>query len=202
MIYYSVLTALAEKPTLGVSPDNYDQKFLVDSQILGAEQSNQILQDLSSAAPIEMTALLESCRGDYTKTPSIINSLGQLTESTAVVLATDWVELTKRSGITVEISGTVLGFTSQSSFIVMNPSNLNRHTTIIVSHLGFPQIRPKIGDHIRAIGTVVIEKSQIILQSPFVELSDRRFSQINVAKLAAVKHRITVLKNLIWQQKS
>lgn len=202
LIYYSVLSALIANPTLGVSPDNYDQKFLVDSQILGAESSSQILQDLINAAPNEMAALLVSFKGEYMNTPSIVLASTNVVESKEVILATDWVELTKKSGITVEINGTVLESSSQNSFVVMKPSNLNRQTTIIIRHLGFPQIRPKIGDHIRAIGTVVVEKSLISLQSPFVELVDKQSSQANEAKYSAVRHRIAFLKDVIQPRRS
>ena len=202
LIYYSVLSALIVNPKLGVSPDNYDQKFLVDSQTLGAGQSNKILQELIVAAPNEMTALLDSFKGEYANTPSIVLARTNIVESTQAILATDWVELTKKSGITVEINGTVLDSTSQNSFVVMKPSNLNRQTTIVIRHLGFPQIRPKIGDHIRAIGTVVVENSLITLQSPFAELVSHQSSQANDAKFSAIRHRIAFLKDAIPPRKS
>ena len=202
LIYYSVLSALIANPTLGVSPDNYDQKFLVDSQILSMGQGNKILQELINAAPNEMTALLDSFKDEYTNTPSIVLASTNVVESTEVILASDWVELTKKSGITVEINGTVLDSTSQNSFVVMKPSNLNRHTTVVIRHLGFPQIRPQTGDHIRAIGTVVIENSLITLQSPFVELVSQQSSQVNDVKFSAIRHRIAFLKDAIQPRRS
>ena len=201
LIYYAVLTALAAKPALGVSPDNYDQKFLVDSQILG--RSSQLLQELIDAAPAEMNELLESFNGAYTDTPTIVRPIKAVAISTQVILASDWVEITKRAGHTIEVHGSILGVTNKNGFLIMAPSNFNRHTTIVVRHLGFPQIRPQLGDVFRAIGTVTVEGSQISIQAPFIEIIDHPSAQVlNDAKFAAVRHRIEILKGALKPRKT
>jgi len=203
LIYYSVLTALAANPSLGVSPDHYDQKFLVDARTLGNPSNSQLLRALIDAAPAELNALIESLKDDYSKTPSIVKAVENFPESTKVILASDWVELTKRSGLTIEINGTVLGSPIKDSFVLMKPSPLNRYTTVAVQDLGFPKIHFKIGDQIRAIGTVRVLNSQIVLLAPYVELIESNSNKSrNDAQFSAASNRIRVLKQALQIRKN
>ena len=192
LIYYAVLSSLAINPTLGQSPDNYDQKFLVDSITLAEGMQNKLVKDLSVAAPLEFGALLDSLNNPYDQTPSIIKTTSLSSHTNPIILASDWMQLHRHIGKTVEIIGFVKQIVKGREFVMTTPSRINRETTVGVVSVNLIHSLPNEGDFIRALGTVNIVKDKIIIRATAVELDNRTVDQIyGIVLTQAIRSRIT-----------
>ena len=192
LIYYAVLSSLAINPTLGQSPDNYDQKFLVDSITLAEGMQNKLVKDLSVAAPLEFGALLDSLNNPYDQTPSIIKTTSLSSHTNPIILASDWMQLHRYIGKTVEIIGFVKQIVKGREFVMTTPSRINRETTVGVVSVNLIHSLPNEGDFIRALGTVNIVKDKIIIRATAVELDNRAVDQIyGIVLTQAIRSRIT-----------
>lgn len=192
LIYYAVLSSLAINPKLGQSPDNYDQKFLVDSISLAEGMKNKLVKDLSAAAPLEFGALLDSLNNPYDQTPSIIKTTSLSSHTNPIILASDWMQLHRHIGKTVEIIGFVKQIVRGREFVMTTPSRINRETTVGVVSVNLIHSLPSEGDLIRALGTVNIVKDKIIIRATAVELDNRAVDQIYGTILTqAIRSRIS-----------
>jgi hypothetical protein len=190
-IYISVLTALANNPKIGQSPDNYDQKFLVDSQILDQGIKNPIVKELLDSAPEEIGNLIDLLNAPYEQTPLIVEPSTVTNQFTPVILSSDWMELFRHVGETVEVTGFIKQLSSNGELTLTNPSAINHGVTVTIRPRRPSRTPIRIGDYIRAVGKVNIELLHVTINSTSITVDNDFFKQGSESVLfAGIRNRI------------
>jgi len=190
-IYISVLTALANNPKIGQSPDNYDQKFLVDSQILDQGIKNPIVKELLDSAPEEIGNLIDLLNAPYEQTPLIVEPSTVTNQFTPVILSSDWMELFRHVGETVEVTGFIKQLSSNGELTLTNPSAINHGVTVTIRPRRPSRTPIRIGDYIRAVGKVNIELLHVTINSTSITVDNDFFKQGSESVLfAGIRSRI------------
>ena len=190
-IYISVLTALLNNPKLGQSPDNYDQKFLVDAPILAQGTENLIVKELFDSAPEEIGNLIDLLNAPYEQTPLIVKPRTDVSRSCPVVLSSDWMELFRHDGETVEITGFVKQLSNNSELTLTNPSEINHEVTVTIRLRGPSHTPIHIGDFIRAVGKVNIKQLHVTINSTSITVNNDFFKHGSESGLfVGIRNRI------------
>ena len=177
MIYFSVLSALMVNPVLGVSPNFYDQKFLIDSPTLTAGLADVRLRALYEAAPTEIESLMAALKSPYSETP-ILAMHGLISyPSGPIVLASDWLELLKHEGQVVQINGLVKRISGEQELVIALPSKINKRITVTItdrrqSVVSMTRKKFKIGDFIRASGKVRVSDKDVVIEAFLIDTSE------------------------------
>ena len=190
-IYISVLTALANNPKIGQSPDNYDQKFLVDSQILDQGIKNPIVKELLESAPEEIGNLIDLLNSPYEQTPLIVQPSTIASQPTPVILSSDWMELFRHVGETVEVTGFIKQLSSNGELTLTNPSAINHGVTVTIRPRRPSRTPIRTGDYIRAVGKVNIKQLNVTVNSTSITVDNDFFKQGSEGDLfAGIRNRI------------
>ena len=175
-IYISVLTALANNPKLGTSPDNYDQKFLVDAPILAQGTENLIVKELFDSAPEEIGNLIDLLNAPYEQTP-LIAKLGptDLSQANPVVLSSDWMELLRHVGEIVEVRGFIKHISPNLEITLTHPSKISNGVTVMVKQRRNLDPPLQRWDYICVIGKVSADQKQINIDATSINVESSLF---------------------------
>jgi hypothetical protein len=171
-IYISVLTALANNPKLGTSPDNYDQKFLVDAPILAQGTENLIVRELFDSAPEEIGNLIDLLNAPYEQTPLIMKPMTDAGQSNPVVLSSDWMELLHHVGEIVEVRGFIKRIMPNNEITLTNPSKISNGITVMVKQRRTLDPPLQLWNYICVIGKVSVDQKQINIDASSIQVEN------------------------------
>ena len=169
LIYFGVLTALISRPELGKNPDNYDQKFLIDSQIARNGLDEDMMRQLHLAAPNEIDRIIEALKNPYDQTPRIFNENAITVKPENAIMASDWMELYRHVNDTVTINGFVKDILGKNKYLLSRDGALNRGGKMTVVSLRSPKTPIRIGDEIYAIGKIRRTTNEYILDAERID---------------------------------
>jgi hypothetical protein len=169
LIYFGVLTALMENPELGKSPDNYDQKFLIDSRIARNGQDDEMMRQLHIDAPDEIDRIIEALKNPYDQTPKIFDENAIAVKPENAIMASDWMEIYRHVNDTVTINGFVKDILGKNKYLLSRDGALNRGGKMTVVSLRAPKIPIRIGDEIYAIGKIRRTTNEYILDAERID---------------------------------
>ena len=171
-IYISVLTALANNPKLGTSPDNYDQKFLVDAPILAQGTENLIVKELFDSAPEEIGNLLDLLHAPYEQTPFIVKPRTDASQFNPVVLSSDWMDLLRHVGKIVEVRGFIKRLMPNNEITLTNPSKISNGITVMVKQRRTLDPPLQLWNYICVIGKVSVDQKQINIDASSIQVEN------------------------------
>ena len=171
-IYISVLTALANNPKLGQSPDNYDQKFLVDAPILAQGTENLIVKELFESAPEEIGNLIDLLNAPYDQTPLIVKPRTDASQSNPIVLSSDWMELLHHVGKIVEVRGFIKRIMPNNEITLTNPSKISNGITVMVKQRRTLDPPLQLWNYICVIGKVSVDQKQINIDASSIQVEN------------------------------
>ena len=171
-IYISVLTALANNPKLGTSPDNYDQKFLVDAPILAQGTENLIVKELFDSAPEEIGNLIDLLNAPYEQTPLIVKPRTDASQSNPIVLSSDWMELLHHVGKIVEVRGFIKRLMPNNEITLTNPSKISNGITVMVKQRRTLDPPLQLWNYICVIGKVSVDQKQINIDASSIQVEN------------------------------
>ena len=171
-IYISVLTALANNPKLGQSPDNYDQKFLVDAPILAQGTENLIVKELFDSAPEEIGNLIDLLNAPYEQTPLIVKPRTDASQSNPIVLSSDWMELLHHVGKIVEVRGFIKRLMPNNEITLTNPSKISNGITVMVKQRRTLDPPLQLWNYICVIGKVSVDQKQINIDASSIQVEN------------------------------
>ncbi len=171
-IYISVLTALANNPKIGQSEDNYDQKFLVDAEILAQGIESCIVKELLDSAPEEISNLLNLLNAPYEQTPFIEKPRTDANQSNPVVLSSDWMELLHHVGEIVEVRGFIKRLLPNNEIILTNPSKISNGVTVMVKLRRTLDPPLQMWNYIHVIGKVSLNQKQINIDATSIQVEN------------------------------
>jgi serine/threonine protein kinase len=190
-IYISVLTALANNPKIGQSPDNYDQKFLLDAQILAQGTDNRIVAELLELAPEEIGSLIELVNAPYEQTPLILKPDEDSNQINPVILSSDWMELFRHVGEIVEVRGFIKRISPNHEITLTNPSKITNGVSVIVRQKRAAGTPLQLWNYIRVIGKVNADQKQINIDSTSIQVDNELFrSGSDKTVLTGIRARI------------
>jgi hypothetical protein len=169
LIYFGVLTALIDNPELGKNPDNYDQKFLIDSQIARNGLEDEMMRQLHTEAPEEIDRIIEALKNPYDQTPKIFEEAVIEVKPENAIMASDWMEIYRHVNDTVTINGFVKDILGKNKYLLSRDGVLNRGGRMTVVSLRAPKIPIRIGDEIYAIGKIRRTTNEYILDAERID---------------------------------
>ncbi len=172
LVYYAVLTSLIKNPKIGAVQTRYEQKFVVDTDMLRAGLSNQTVRALHAAAPTEIGELLTAFHRPYSDTPSIVPAQDFQPHTDPISLSSDWFNLLKHAGKTVEVVGFVKRLSDAGGLVLTLPSQSNRSTSVVLIAKQNSKFRAELGDFVRAHGVVHLSDKTITVVYESIEVNN------------------------------
>ena len=170
LIYFGVLTALISRPELGKNPDNYDQKFLIDSQIARNGLEDEMMQQLHKAAPEEIDRIIEALKNPYDQTPQIFEeAASEVTPETAII-SSDWMELIRQVDKQVTIHGFVKEKMADNKFLIRKHGVFSQGGKLSVVLQKSPKTPIQVGDEILVTGELRRKNDEYMIHASQLEL--------------------------------
>jgi serine/threonine protein kinase len=170
LIYFGVLTALINNPELGKNPDNYDQKFLIDSQIARNGLEDEMMQQLHKAAPEEIDRIVEALKNPYDQTPQIFEeAASEVTPETAII-SSDWMELIRQVDKQVTIHGFVKEKMADNKFLIRKHGVFSQGGKLSVVLHKSPKTPIQVGDEILVTGELRRKNDEYMIHASQLEL--------------------------------
>jgi hypothetical protein len=170
LIYFGVLTALINNPELGKNPDNYDQKFLIDSQIARNGLEDEMMQQLHKAAPEEIDSIIEALKIPYDQTPQIFEEAAlEVTLETAII-SSDWMELIRQVDKQVTVHGFVKEKMAENKFLIRKHGVFSQGGKLsVVLHKSL-KTPIQVGDEILVTGELRRKNDELMIHASQLEL--------------------------------
>jgi len=170
LIYFGVLTALINNSELGKNPDNYDQKFLIDSQIARNGLEDEMMQQLHKAAPEEIDRIIEALKNPYDQTPQIFEEAAlEVTPETAII-SSDWMELIRQVDKQVTIHGFVKEKMADNKFLIRKHGVFSQGGKLSVVLHKSPKTPIQVGDEILVTGELRRKNDEYMIHASQLEL--------------------------------
>lgn len=177
LIYFGVLTALIKRPELGKDPDNYDQKFLIDSHIARSGLNDNMMQRLYKAAPDEIDRIIDALKNPYDQTPRIFEDEVIEIRLENAIVSSDWMEITRQVDKQITVHGFIKEKLAENTFLIRQTGVFSQGGKLVVVLNKSPKATLQVGDEILVSGDLrrkndeyTIHASRIDLKSSLITL--------------------------------
>jgi hypothetical protein len=170
LIYFGVLTALINNPALGKNPDNYDQKFLIDSQIAREGLGDEMMQHLHHAAPDEIDRIIEALKNPYEQTPRIFEEAVIEVKRESAIISSDWMELIRQVDNQVTVHGFVKEKMADNKFLIRKDGVFSQGGKLSVVLHKSPKTPIQVGDEIFVTGELRRRNDEYMIHASQLEL--------------------------------
>jgi hypothetical protein len=202
LIYFAVLTALINRPELGKNPDNYDQKFLVDSQIARRGLDDDMMQHLHKAAPNEIDRIIEALKNPYDQTPQIFEDAAIEVKLENAIISSDWLELIRQVDKQITVHGFVREKLAENIFVIRKDGVFSQGGKLSVLLQKSPKTSIHVGDEIFVTGELRRKNDEYMIHATQVELkSNLKTSEHEVGVYSHLRTRITEALQRIRSQR-
>ena len=187
LIYFGVLTALINSPELGKNPDNYDQKFLIDSQIARSGLEDDMMQHLHKAAPNEIDRIIEALKNPYDQTPQIFEEAVIEVKPENAIISSDWMELIRQVETQITVHGFVKEKLAENKFLIRKHGVFSQGGKLSVVLHKSPKTPIQVGDEIFVTGELRRKNDEYIIHASRLELK---------SNLTTPEHEVGVYSHL------
>ena len=170
LIYFGVLTALINFPELGKNPDNYDQKFLIDSQIARGGLEDDMMQQLHKAAPNEIDRIIEALKNPYDQTPQIFEEAVIELKPENAIISSDWMELIRQVDKQITVHGFVKEKLAENKFLIRKHGVFSQGGKLSVVLHKSPKTPIQVGDEIFVTGELRRKNDEYMIHASRLDL--------------------------------